>query len=418
MSIGYACMAIGVNGTQLKSCVAKNATQSKLLELIEHNLNALDNIVHYNIKENIQLFRISSDSIPFGSSPVNTLQWWDLFSERLSDIGHKIKNAQMRVSMHPGQYTVLNSPSAEVVSRAVKDLEYHTRVLDSLGVGTQCKIVLHIGGIYNDKEHAVKRFIENYQSLDPSIKRRLVIENDDKSYTIADVLQISSQLSIPVIFDNLHHQINPCAIDKDEMYWINEARKTWENEDGKQKIHYSQQALHKNPGSHSDTIAIHPFMDFYNRINSKDIDIMLEVKDKNLSAVKCINSTASDKDIRTLELEWARYKYIVLEKSHADYNAIRQLLKDKNNYPAVYFYSIIEQALNKQTDVGEAINAAEHVWGYFKAVATDKEKQLFIDNIHKYKKGCIELKAIKSFLLKMTLKYDQKYLLESYYFVI
>lgn len=157
MSIGYACLTIGVPNTNLKSCTAKNANEEKLLELISHNLNSLENIIEYNIKNNIKLFRISSDLIPFGSSPINTLSWWEIFSSQFSEIGKKIKTSGMRVSMHPGQYTVLNSPNIEVVDRAIDDLNYHTKVLDSIGVGSEHKIVLHIGGVYNDKKAGNKQ---------------------------------------------------------------------------------------------------------------------------------------------------------------------------------------------------------------------------------------------------------------------
>ncbi|MBK5194361.1 MAG: hypothetical protein JJE07_14415 [Flavobacteriaceae bacterium] len=75
MSIGYACVRLGVSNTSQKSCIQKNATDEKLMEIISHNLNALENIIDYNKRVNIRLFRISSDIIPFGSSPANTLKW-------------------------------------------------------------------------------------------------------------------------------------------------------------------------------------------------------------------------------------------------------------------------------------------------------------------------------------------------------
>ena len=87
MSIGYACIAVGVMGSNQKSCIAKNASESKLNELIEHNLNALEVMIDYNIKNNIKLFRISSDIIPFGSSPVNNLKWWEIFESIFQRIG-------------------------------------------------------------------------------------------------------------------------------------------------------------------------------------------------------------------------------------------------------------------------------------------------------------------------------------------
>lgn len=416
MNIGYACITVGVKNTELRSCTQKNATETKLMELIEHNLKSLDTMIHYNINNKIKLFRISSDLIPFGSSPVNKLPWWEIYEQQLKQIGEKIKQSGMRVSMHPGQYTVLNSPDDKVVARAMEDLNYHTKVLDSLGVGPSHKIVLHIGGIYNDKPLAMQRFITNYSMLSEEVKKRLVLENDDKMYNIKDVLEISSHTKAPVIFDNLHNKINPPSDNKDEVPWIEDCKRTWKENDGQQKIHYSRQNPKKQPGSHSETIVLHEFMEFIEKLSRNDIDIMLEVKDKNLSAVKCINATSKNKNIKDLEIEWSKYKYSILEKSHSDYSEIRKILKDKKTYPVLPFYQIIEGALEKETTIGEAVNAAQHVWGYFKEIASEKEKSDFLKLVESYKEGGVTLKKVKSFLQKMTLKYQEEYLLNSYYF--
>jgi UV DNA damage endonuclease len=416
MNIGYACISVGVRNTELRSCIQKNATETKLMELIEHNLKSLDTMIHYNINNKIKLFRISSDLIPFGSSPVNKLPWWEIHEQQLKQIGEKIKQSGMRVSMHPGQYTVLNSPDDKVVARAMEDLNYHTKVLDSLGVGPSHKIVLHIGGIYNDKPMAMQRFITNYSMLSEEVKKRLVLENDDKMYNIKDVLEISSYTKAPVIFDNLHNKINPPSDNKDEVLWIEECKRTWKEKDGQQKIHYSRQNPKKQPGSHSETIVLHEFMEFIEKLSRNDIDIMLEVKDKNLSAVKCINATSKNKNIKDLEIEWSKYKYCILEKSHSDYSEIRKILKDKKTYPVLPFYQVIEGALEKETTIGEAVNAAQHVWGYFKEIASEKEKSDFLKLVESYKEGGVTLKKVKSFLQKMTLKYQEEYLLNSYYF--
>lgn len=418
MSIGYACLTIGVLGTNLKSCVLRNVNEEKLLDLISRNLNSLENIIDYNIKNNIKLFRISSDLIPFGSNPVNNISWWGVFSEKFQKIGAKIKENGMRVSMHPGQYTVLNSPSLDVVNRAIDDLKYHTRVLDSLGVGKEHKIVLHIGGIYNDKNQAINRFIDNYNNLEESIKQRLVIENDDKSYNINDVLEIGTKLNIPVIFDNLHNYINSSEEEKSPIDWINECKKTWKTKDGYQKIHYSQQNIIKKPGSHSKSININKFIGFYECLGRNDIDIMLEVKDKNLSAVKCINCTSIDKDIKVLEIEWSKYKYKVLESSPTDYAKIRNLFKDKNNYPVIEFYNLIENAMETEITTGNAINAALHIWCYLKKNASEKEKMSFMKIVDEYKNGITSISKIKNSLWRMATKYNEEYLFQSYYFVL
>lgn len=289
MSIGYACHVIGVPNTNMRRCLLKNASESKLLEITSYNLSSFENIIEYNIQNHINLFRISSDLIPFGSSEINNLPWWSIFEDTLSRIGDKIQKSNIRVSMHPGQYTVLNSPNNDVVTKCIADLNYHAKVLDSLGTGTKSKIVLHIGGIYNNKNQAITRFLVNYQMLDDAVKSRLVIENDDKSYNISDVLDIGDCLNIPVIFDNLHHKINGNDKQVSEFYWVDKCKQTWKDKDGNQKIHYSQQNPLKNPGSHSESIEINEFLQFYEKVDRKDIDIMLEVKDKNLSAVKCIS---------------------------------------------------------------------------------------------------------------------------------
>lgn len=418
MSIGYACLTIGVPSSQMKSCRMDNATEDRLFELITHNLNALENIIDYNVESGVKLFRVSSDIIPFGSSPVNTLDWWDLFEPQFTIIADKIQKNGIRISVHPGQYTVLNSPNEDVVSRAIKDLDYHAQLLRSLGGGPENKIVLHIGGVYGDKERAIKRFVESYDQLGDQIKEHLVIENDDRSYTIKDVLEIGESKGIPVVFDNLHHHVNKSHPEHDDTYWINRASKTWKAKDGKQKIHYSQQDPDKRPGGHSATIKVNEFMDYYDAISGGDLDIMLEVKDKNLSAIKCINSTTGEKKINKLEQEWSRYKYSVLEKAPASYAAIRQLLKDKDSYPATEFYSLIEEAMENEYTIGNHVNGLLHVWGYFKKPASEKEKKRFLDHIKQYQEDKIPLTRVKNMLRRLAIKYNKTYLLDSYYFEI
>lgn len=418
MSIGYACLTVGVPNTGFKTCRKANATEEKLKELIHFNLNSLENLIDYNIKNNIKLFRISSDIIPFGSSPVNALAWWELFKPQFEQLGNKIKSSGMRVSMHPGQYTVLNSPDEDVVSRAVEDLNYHTRFLDSLGVGPAHKIILHIGGVYQEKEKAMERFVKSYQTLlSDAIKKRLVIENDDRSYTVSEVLTISQATGAPVIYDNLHNAINTSDITKDDAYWIELTRKTWKPEDGRQKIHYSQQSPMNRIGAHTQTIAIEPFLDFYHQVSREDLDIMLEVKDKNLSAVKCIIATTEQPHINLLEKEWSLYKYSVLERSPKLYDDIRQLLKDKNSFPVVDFYRLLDQAIAIEVTTGTAVNAASHVYGYVKKEATEKEKAGFLKQLEKVEQANGSIKALKKILWNLSVLYNQPYLLQSYYFV-
>ena len=418
MSIGYACLQVGRPDTTIRSVIQKNATTERLMEVIDYNLQSFENMIDYNIKNKIKLYRISSGLIPFGSSPVNQLEWEQIFRDRFITIGQKIKQSGMRVSFHPGQYTVLNSPDEGVVSRAVDDLVYQEKILTLLGVDYSHKLILHVGGVYGDKVTALERFEENFKGIPQAVKNRLIIENDDRLFNVEDVLGLAHRIGIPVVYDNLHNAINPADSTKDDGYWISEARKTWKPEDGNQKIHYSQQASGKRLGAHTDTIYIEDFLEFYNKLEDKTIDIMLEVKDKNLSALKCQNATTDQPAISLLEKEWGRYKYFMLEKSPRDYQVIRQLLKDKTAYPVLEFYRMIEAALEKETDPGAAINTAHHIWGYFKGKATKSEQATFIRNCTNYQSGKAKLATVKRQLHKLAIKYDQTYLIESLYFYI
>ncbi len=438
ISIGYACMTLGVPWPGQRSCTMRNATSELLEEIIGHNLNSLENAVRYNIDNGILLYRISSDVIPFGSSPVNKLPWRDIFTERLRDIGVKILESGMRVSMHPGQYTVLNSTDQEISKRAEEDLAYHSDFLDSLGLGREHKVVLHVGGVYGDKEQAGRRFIERFRELPMSVASRIVIENDDRAFNIGDVLKIAGELNIPAVYDNLHNRLNPTGRSSTEpmdLYWIKECAVTWKvrngGGDGCQKIHYSQQDASRRQGSHSDSISAGEFMVFYKalekafEIESKSTaslpDIMLEVKDKNISAIKCINCTASPWIASgRLETEWGRYKYRILEKSPTAYGQIRGLFReqpDKAVASALEFYEMVEEAENLEAASGNAENAALHVWGYFKDAASESEKDNFFRKLEAYRNGETKLTAVKNHLWKLALKYRSKYLLNSYYFL-
>lgn len=418
MSIGYACLNIGTPDTNIRSVMQRNATPEKLTEVTAHNLAALEKMIDYNRKNNIKLFRISSDLIPFGSSPVNALPWWDIHAEAFQHIGAKIRKSGMRVSFHPGQYTVLNSPDEDVVARAILDLAYHAKMLECLGVDNQHKIVLHVGGIYGDKKEALERFEQNFRRLPEAVRNRLIIENDDRLYNIEEVLELAHRLQIPAVYDNLHHAINPPPSGGTDLYWIAEAKKTWKASDGNQKIHYSQQAPGKRPGAHIDTIGLKTFLTFYEQLEDKQIDIMLEVKDKNLSAIKCQNATTAAPKLLLLEKEWGRYKYAVLEKSPTIYQAIRTLLKDKEAYPVKEFYRFIDAAFAEEIYPGQAENAAAHVWGYFKKHAAEAERRQYEKNLENYRNGSGTRATLKRHLFRLAQKYESEYLLQALYFYL
>lgn len=419
MAIGYACITRGPAAGAYKTCRKQNATPEYLTTLIEHNLTVLEEMIDFNFQEGIRLFRMSSDIIPFGSDfETNNLDWSILFKDKFEKIGKKIESYKLRVSMHPGQYTVLNSPDSKVIQRSINDLLYHTQFMENLKLDSTHKLILHVGGVYGDKKTAIERFSKTYENLNEAIKKRLIIENDDRLYTVDDVLSISKMTGAPVVFDNLHHQINHSANKKSNAECVEQASSTWSDKDGKPKVHYSEQQSGGRVGAHSESVGIDAFLKFYHDVSPYDIDIMLEVKDKNFSARKCLLSTTSNPDIANLEEEWSRYKYIVLEKSPSLYKEIRELLKDKKSYPVVTFYRLIEKALSEPLQNGPAINALDHVWGYVKNQVSEKEKTKYSLLKEASENNLDDLKKAKKYLHKLASKYDSDYLLQSLYFYL
>ncbi len=434
--IGYACIAIGVPGTELRTCQAARATPQLLDELVAHNLRSLGRMLDWNARNGIRLFRVSSDLIPFGSSPVNRLPWWETHADAFAALAEKARAAGIRLSMHPGQYTVLNAKDPDIVRRAVDDLVYHERVLSLLGQGPEGKIILHAGGVYGDRKAALQRFADAWRHLDDCVRARLVIENDEKCHPIADVLALGTKLGIPVVYDNLHNAILPSDPARTDADWIAACAPTWRAADGRQKIHYSQQAQGKAPGAHAATIEPEAFLSYVRALSDGAVpaaataapdarlapvdplpDIMLEVKDKNLSAVKCALCLAGTGVMRALEHQWARYKYTVLEHAPNTYLQIRKLLSDKTASPALAFHKLVDEALAEPVTAGNAENAALHVWGYFKDKASSQERSTFDRAIARLR-ATGSPAAAKRVLLSLAQTHADAYLLDSLYFFL
>jgi UV DNA damage endonuclease len=287
--IGYACINTRLPAPN-RTCRLKNATPDRIIALAVENLERLQKILEWNAAQGIEVFRLSSDIIPLASHPINTTPWRDILRLQLDSIGKLIRTSGCRVSMHPGQFTVLNSPNRAVVESSGKELAYHCAFLDTLGLDDTHKIVIHLGGAYGDKRESLRRFVINAALLSDRIKRRLAIENDERCYSIADVLEASSALGLPVVFDVFHHRWNPALSQRSLRDIIQTAAKTWRKSDGRAKIHYSNQWPGRPPGSHSKSISVMKFKSFYRDVRGLELDIMLEVKDKEKSALKVMRA--------------------------------------------------------------------------------------------------------------------------------
>ena len=278
--LGYACLCLTLRGVQYtRGTILKYAQPERLRGLIRDNLAALPKVIEFNRDHDIRLFRLSSDAIPFGSHPVNEVPWWDEFAEELAAIGVLIRAADMRVSAHPGQYTVLSAIKPETLEAAIRDLVYHARFLDALGTDPSAKIVVHGGGLYGDKDAAIARWADAFARLPEAVQRRLIVENDERLYGVEDVLEISRRTGAPVVFDAFHHRVYSSRAD-DYRAWLEAAFATWKPRDGPPKIHFSSQAPGQRPGAHAQTVDPDEFVDFLAQAPPRPFDCMLEAKEK------------------------------------------------------------------------------------------------------------------------------------------
>jgi UV DNA damage endonuclease len=239
-------------------------------------------------------FRISSDIIPFASHPINKFRWQEYFRDKFEGIGEFIVKTGMRISMHPDQFTLINSIKDEIFERSKRELIYHAEVLDLMKLDTSAKIQIHVGGAYGDKKASMERFVARFNMLPDSVIRRLVIENDDRLYDVNDCIEISEDIQIPVLFDVFHNKLNKSTSQtlKESFRYV---AKSWiERRDGVPMVDYSSQEPNGLPRQHSETINLDDFSLFLKQTEPFDFDVMLEIKDKEKSAIKAIGYAVND----------------------------------------------------------------------------------------------------------------------------
>jgi UV DNA damage endonuclease len=294
MRIGYPCINRTINCTASSTFRLKSYSESRVKQTVKNNLECLRRILQFNLEHKLFFFRISSDLVPFASHPINRFNWQKYFQEDFEEIGRFINKNRMRISMHPDQFTLINSIKDEIFERSKNELKYHVEILDLMKLYTSAKIQIHVGGAYGDKNKSIEKFVTRFGMLDDSIIQRLVIENDDKLYDLNDCLKINSQIQIPILFDVFHHKLNNSGNQTiEESFKL--TTKTWnEKIDGIPMVDYSSQEPNGLPRQHSEAIKLEDFELLLKQTEAFDFDIMLEIKDKEKSAIKAMELSIKD----------------------------------------------------------------------------------------------------------------------------
>jgi UV DNA damage endonuclease len=290
LKIGYPCINLTLKNPHSSTFRLKSFSEKRFNETVKNNLNHLLKILKFNLNNNILFFRLSSDIIPFASHPVCKINWDYIFKTELNEIGEFIKKNNMRISMHPDQFVILNSKNEKIIENSVRELQYHSKVLESMNLPHNAKIQIHIGGVYEDKRTSKERFIKTFMKLEENLKKRIIIENDDRSYALKDCLDISEETGIPIVFDTLHHE---CLNNNETIQEaLTSSTNTWKYIlDGYPIIDYSSQSIGERKVKNTKTIDKNHFISFYKELikfsknKSMVADMMLEIKDKENSAL-------------------------------------------------------------------------------------------------------------------------------------
>jgi UV DNA damage endonuclease len=291
VKIGYPCINTSIQRHHKSTFRLASYSEMRLIQTVRDNLAHLEKILKFNVENRLLFFRISSDLVPFASHPICKFNWIDNFKSEFKQLGEYIKANNIRISMHPDQFVILNSSNDKVTDNSINELKYHCNILDAMDLDQTAKVQIHVGGVYGDKSRAIKKFIECYSTLSEAIKKRIAIENDDHLFNLKDCLEIHQQTGIPIIFDNFHHE---CFNYSKEsiIQAIKKASLTWKVKDGLPMLDYSSQSKGERKGKHAATLDPLLFCNFIMETQRLDFDVMLEIKDKEKSALAALKLLA------------------------------------------------------------------------------------------------------------------------------
>ena len=270
------------------------------------SLEYLDAIFGYLGKHGIDMYRMSSDLAPYATHP-DMPQFHAMVRDSAADlaaIGARARAQGLRLSFHPSQYVVLNSPDPELVRKSAADLLSQAEMLDLMELGPDAVMVIHVGGTYGDREASNARWVETFRTLPEPVRRRLVLEHDDIRFSASDVLWIHEHTGVRLIFDHQHFLcLNPDGLDMGRT--VRRILDTWPA-DVRPKIHFSSprtelrelkrkdrktgkaKTVHVAPiwTGHADYVHPFEFMGFMRSVTDRDFDVMIEAKAKDLALIR------------------------------------------------------------------------------------------------------------------------------------
>jgi UV DNA damage endonuclease len=302
LRLGFPVKVLGKSG--LKSNDTRRWQQSPHLRV---SLAHVREIFAYLKQRDITMYRLSSDLAPYLTHP-EMPQFRNQVAEctrELNDLGALARSQHLRLSFHPSQYIILNSPDAKLTAQSVRDVESQTEMLDRMELGPEAVVVVHVGGTYGDRTASRERWARTFEKkLSKRARSRLVLENDDISFSAADVLEIHRACGVRLIFDYQHFWcLNPERLELRPT--VEEFLRTWPNR-VRPKLHFSsprtelREIRRRNRKTNKRELVLLPplltghadynnpfeFVTMMRQLEGLEFDVMLEAKAKDLALLR------------------------------------------------------------------------------------------------------------------------------------
>jgi UV DNA damage endonuclease len=198
---------------------------------LRHSLEMLHRVMDHLERIDVRMYRMSSNVIPYGSHP--DLPEFDYrrqiadCTDALEALGHRVQALGLRLSTHPGQYTVINGPDEALRDTSLREIEAHTALLDGLRCGPDATVVVHVGGLYGDRATALDRWARAWERLSDSARIRVGLENDERLFSVDDAMELHRRTGVRVVYDHHHHRCNPAPALRDPADALAAACTTW-----------------------------------------------------------------------------------------------------------------------------------------------------------------------------------------------
>ncbi|MDN4494378.1 UV DNA damage repair endonuclease UvsE [Ureibacillus aquaedulcis] len=287
---------------QFQKIEDREAAIRKLEQIALKNLENTHRLLKNNFFNEVHFYRLTSRLIPLANHEA-LLDWNYMrpLKEKLQEVGEYATKNNMRIDFHPDHFVVLNSDKREVFTSSIKNLKMHYLLLKGMNINPAHRCVLHVGGKYMEPEKSLESFIDNWGDVPAGIQKMILLENDDKSFTLDDTLYLCEKLGIPLVFDYHHH----LAHHQNEHWEENWDRVlgTWSDSPLPIKMHISSPKSEAEFRHHADYVDVNMFFKFLKEIKGTipQIDCMIEAKKKDEALFTLMSEIKKREDVEVID---------------------------------------------------------------------------------------------------------------------